>query len=202
MSNELYNTIARVTDGIYEGIAIGGDVFPGSTLSDHVLRFNNIPQCWVFPPIGARSEVAEALVGEIREEAAAKKLLEPPAVRTSRNRKVKSGEVTGATQESGDFLVSFHQGRRRGSRGSDRRRLKRGNERRRRWWRTRRSATSPTGRLRSDGGNRRYNARTVCRGLGSVFGAKLKTPAFLHSEFFLGRKVSKRRRRHMWKAYN
>jgi hypothetical protein len=28
----------------YPGIAIGGDVFPGSTLSDHVLRFNNIPQ--------------------------------------------------------------------------------------------------------------------------------------------------------------
>lgn len=74
MSNELYNTIARVTDGIYEGtpaylprlkcaisefklnfsmrfgyflgIAIGGDVFPGSTLSDHVLRFNNIPQVY------------------------------------------------------------------------------------------------------------------------------------------------------------
>ncbi|KAL2453865.1 ATP-citrate synthase beta chain protein 2 [Abeliophyllum distichum] len=44
MSNELYNTIARVTNGIFEGIAIGGDVFPGSTLSDHVLRFNNIPQ--------------------------------------------------------------------------------------------------------------------------------------------------------------
>lgn len=70
MSNEMYNTIARVTDGIYEGtvhgtslvfffglfeitfdqflfctgIAIGGDVFPGSTLSDHILRFNNIPQ--------------------------------------------------------------------------------------------------------------------------------------------------------------
>ncbi|GBG75748.1 hypothetical protein CBR_g20994 [Chara braunii] len=44
MSNEMYNVLARVTDGIYEGIAIGGDVFPGSTLSDHVLRFNNIPQ--------------------------------------------------------------------------------------------------------------------------------------------------------------
>lgn len=28
----------------FPGIAIGGDVFPGSTLSDHVLRFNNIPQ--------------------------------------------------------------------------------------------------------------------------------------------------------------
>ncbi|KAK9155814.1 hypothetical protein Sjap_003294 [Stephania japonica] len=44
MSNEMYSSIARVTDGIFEGIAIGGDVFPGSTLSDHVLWFNNIPQ--------------------------------------------------------------------------------------------------------------------------------------------------------------
>jgi hypothetical protein len=44
MSNEMYNVLARVTDGLYEGIAIGGDAYPGSTLSDHVLRFNNIPQ--------------------------------------------------------------------------------------------------------------------------------------------------------------
>ncbi|KAL6960938.1 hypothetical protein U1Q18_038704 [Sarracenia purpurea var. burkii] len=35
----------------------------------------------------------------------AKKLLAPPTVRTSRNRKVKSGEVAGAAQEFGDFLV-------------------------------------------------------------------------------------------------
>ncbi|GFZ11490.1 ATP citrate lyase subunit B 2 [Actinidia rufa] len=34
-SDELYNTIAHVTDGVYEGIAIGGNVFPGSTLSNH-----------------------------------------------------------------------------------------------------------------------------------------------------------------------
>ncbi|XP_057471693.1 ATP-citrate synthase beta chain protein 2-like isoform X3 [Actinidia eriantha] len=43
-SDELYNTIAHITDGIYEDIAIGGHVFPGSTLSNHVLRSNNIPQ--------------------------------------------------------------------------------------------------------------------------------------------------------------
>ncbi|KAG6494630.1 hypothetical protein ZIOFF_042390 [Zingiber officinale] len=66
MSNELYNTIARVTDGIYEGIAIGGDVFPGSTLSDHVLRFNNIPQVKmivVLGELGGRDEysLVEAL---------------------------------------------------------------------------------------------------------------------------------------------
>ncbi|KMZ62606.1 Citrate (Si)-synthase, Succinate--CoA ligase (ADP-forming) [Zostera marina] len=52
MSNELYNTIARATDGIYEGIAIGGDVFPGSTLSDHVLRYNNIPQVKMIVVLG------------------------------------------------------------------------------------------------------------------------------------------------------
>ncbi|KAL0414830.1 UNVERIFIED_CONTAM: ATP-citrate synthase beta chain protein 2 [Sesamum radiatum] len=66
MSNELYNTIARVTDGLYEGIAIGGDVFPGSTLSDHVLRFNNIPQVKmivVLGELGGRDEysLVEAL---------------------------------------------------------------------------------------------------------------------------------------------
>lgn len=66
MSNEMYNTIARFTDGIYEGIAIGGDVFPGSTLSDHVLRFNNIPQIKmmvVLGELGGRDEysLVEAL---------------------------------------------------------------------------------------------------------------------------------------------
>jgi ATP citrate (pro-S)-lyase len=39
----MYNVCARVTDGIFEGIAIGGDAFPGSTLSDHCLRYNSIP---------------------------------------------------------------------------------------------------------------------------------------------------------------
>jgi ATP citrate (pro-S)-lyase len=43
MSNELYNVLARATDGLYEGIAIGGDSFPGSTLSDHCIRY----QVWV-----------------------------------------------------------------------------------------------------------------------------------------------------------
>ncbi|CAI9277563.1 unnamed protein product [Lactuca saligna] len=52
MSNELYNIIARVTDGIYEGIAIR-DVFPGSTLSVHVLRFNNIPHENINKPVCA-----------------------------------------------------------------------------------------------------------------------------------------------------
>ncbi|RWR95230.1 ATP-citrate synthase beta chain protein 2 [Cinnamomum micranthum f. kanehirae] len=44
MSNELYNTIARVTDGIYERHSNRRRCVSCSTLSDHVLRFNNIPQ--------------------------------------------------------------------------------------------------------------------------------------------------------------
>jgi succinyl-CoA synthetase alpha subunit len=44
LSNEAYNIVARNTDGIYEGIAIGGDRFPGTTLLDHLLRYQKNPE--------------------------------------------------------------------------------------------------------------------------------------------------------------
>ena len=40
MSNELNNIISQNTDGVYEGIAIGGDRYPGTTFIDHMLRFH------------------------------------------------------------------------------------------------------------------------------------------------------------------
>jgi ATP citrate (pro-S)-lyase len=43
LSNEAYNIIARNTDGLYEGIAIGGDKYPGSSLLDHLLRYEKNP---------------------------------------------------------------------------------------------------------------------------------------------------------------
>ncbi len=43
MSNECYNIIARTADGLYEGIAIGGDRYPGSTLLEHLLRYEADP---------------------------------------------------------------------------------------------------------------------------------------------------------------
>lgn len=43
MSNELNNIITRTTDGVYEGVAIGGDRYPGSTFMDHVLRYQDTP---------------------------------------------------------------------------------------------------------------------------------------------------------------
>jgi len=43
LSNELNNIIARNTDGVYEGVAIGGDRYPGSTFIDHLLRYEQNP---------------------------------------------------------------------------------------------------------------------------------------------------------------
>lgn len=39
MSNELNNIISQNTDGVYEGIAIGGDRYPGSTFIDYLLQY-------------------------------------------------------------------------------------------------------------------------------------------------------------------
>lgn len=44
MSNELNNIISRNSNGVYEGVAIGGDRYPGSTFIDHILRFEDDPE--------------------------------------------------------------------------------------------------------------------------------------------------------------
>ncbi len=66
LSNEAYNIIARNTDGLYEGIAIGGDTYPGSTLLEHLIRFENIPDVKMLVCLGevggnAEYEIAEAI---------------------------------------------------------------------------------------------------------------------------------------------
>ncbi|MFH1260759.1 MAG: citrate/2-methylcitrate synthase [Candidatus Micrarchaeota archaeon] len=52
LSNELYNILAQTTDGLYEGIAIGGDAYPGSSLLDHILRFEKIPEIKMIVVLG------------------------------------------------------------------------------------------------------------------------------------------------------
>ncbi|CAJ1374861.1 unnamed protein product [Effrenium voratum] len=44
MSNELNNIVARNSDGVYEGVAIGGDRYPGSRFLDHFLRYQDDPK--------------------------------------------------------------------------------------------------------------------------------------------------------------
>merc|ERR1719498_59533 len=44
MSNELNNIISRNSDGVYEGVAIGGDRYPGSRFMDMLLRYEDNPE--------------------------------------------------------------------------------------------------------------------------------------------------------------
>jgi len=52
MSNELNNIVSRYTNGVYEGIAIGGDRYPGTTFIDHLLRYENDPECKILLLLG------------------------------------------------------------------------------------------------------------------------------------------------------
>jgi ATP citrate (pro-S)-lyase len=59
MMNEFFNIISRATDGIHEGIAIGGDMFPGSTLLEHILRYEantNIKMIVALGEVGGTAE--------------------------------------------------------------------------------------------------------------------------------------------------
>lgn len=44
MSNELNNIVSRNSNGVYEGVAIGGDRYPGTTFIDHILRYEDEPE--------------------------------------------------------------------------------------------------------------------------------------------------------------
>ncbi|GBB83658.1 hypothetical protein RclHR1_10360003 [Rhizophagus clarus] len=75
MSNELNNIISRTTDGVYEGIAIGGDRYPGSTFIDHLLRFENDPKCKILVLLGEVGGVEEYKVCEAIKDGRIKKPL-------------------------------------------------------------------------------------------------------------------------------
>ncbi len=66
LSNEINSIIALNTDGVYEGIAIGGDRYPGSTFIDHLLRYQANPEIQMMVMLGEvggtdEYEVVEAL---------------------------------------------------------------------------------------------------------------------------------------------
>lgn len=68
MSNELNNIIARSTDGVYEGVAIGGDRYPGSTFIDHMLRFQNDPKAKILVLLGEVGGIEEYQIVEAVKE--------------------------------------------------------------------------------------------------------------------------------------
>ena len=50
--NEMFNIISHNTDGIFEGVAIGGDKYPGSSLIDHLLRYEANPKIKMMVSLG------------------------------------------------------------------------------------------------------------------------------------------------------
>lgn len=68
MSNELNNIISRSTNGVYEGVAIGGDRYPGTTFLDHLLRYEQDPEIKMLVLLGEVGGVEEYEVCKALEE--------------------------------------------------------------------------------------------------------------------------------------
>ncbi len=75
LSNEGYNILARSTDGLNEGIAIGGDAYPGSTLLDHLLRYEANPGIKLLVCLGELGGTAEYEIAEAVKDGRIKKPL-------------------------------------------------------------------------------------------------------------------------------
>lgn len=64
MSNELNNIVSKATDGVYEGVAIGGDRYPGTTFMDHIMRYQADPAVKMIVLLGEVGGVEEYEVCE------------------------------------------------------------------------------------------------------------------------------------------
>jgi len=64
MSNELNNIINIHTNGVFEGVAIGGDRYPGTTFIDHLLRYNDDPEVKMLVLLGEVGGIEEYEIGE------------------------------------------------------------------------------------------------------------------------------------------
>ena len=73
MSNELNNMLSLSTNGTYEGIAIGGDRYPGSTFIDHLLRYEQDPECKLLVLLGEVGGIEEYRVIEAVKKGIIKK---------------------------------------------------------------------------------------------------------------------------------
>ncbi|HNT76356.1 MAG TPA: citrate/2-methylcitrate synthase [Anaerolineae bacterium] len=64
LTNETFNIVARNADGVYEGIAIGGDAYPGSRLIDHLLRYQANPAIKMLVCLGELGGAEEYAIAE------------------------------------------------------------------------------------------------------------------------------------------
>jgi len=59
MSNELNNIISKATNGVLEGVAIGGDRYPGTNFMDHIMRYQADPKVQMIVLLGEVGGVEE-----------------------------------------------------------------------------------------------------------------------------------------------
>ncbi|XP_014472586.1 PREDICTED: ATP-citrate synthase [Dinoponera quadriceps] len=64
MSNELNNIISKASNGVLEGVAIGGDRYPGTTFMDHIMRYQNDSEAKLIILLGEVGGVEEYEVCE------------------------------------------------------------------------------------------------------------------------------------------
>ncbi|XP_066593516.1 ATP-citrate synthase [Prorops nasuta] len=64
MSNELNNIISKASNGVQEGVAIGGDRYPGTTFMDHIMRYQANPDAKLIVLLGEVGGVEEYEVCE------------------------------------------------------------------------------------------------------------------------------------------
>jgi len=73
MSNELNNILSYTTNGVYEGVAIGGDRYPGTSFIDHLLRYEAEPECKLLLLLGEVGGTEEYRVIEAVKQGLIKK---------------------------------------------------------------------------------------------------------------------------------
>jgi len=75
MLNEAFNIISRNSSGVVEGIAIGGDRYPGSNLMDHIMRYEANPDIAMIACLGEVGGTDEYKIVEALKEGNIKKPL-------------------------------------------------------------------------------------------------------------------------------
>jgi len=68
MLNEAFNIIARNSSGVVEGVAIGGDRYPGSNLMDHIMRYEANPDIAMIVCLGEVGGTDEYRIVEALKE--------------------------------------------------------------------------------------------------------------------------------------
>lgn len=74
MSNELNNIISKASNGVLEGVAIGGDRYPGTTFMDHIMRYQKNLDAKLIVLLGEVGGIEEY---EVCEAIKSKKITKP-----------------------------------------------------------------------------------------------------------------------------